>query len=133
MAGMWLSGATLPVLLCVISADEAYRGIKPEILILISGMVVIGIAMGVSGLADEASRMLIASVHGLSPLVALIVLYLITMVLTELLSNDTVAVLITPIAVALAESLGVSPRRSEERRVGKECVSTCRSRWSPYH
>src|SRR3546814_18196728 len=25
------------------------------------------------------------------------------------------------------------PDRSEERRVGKECVSTCRSRWSPYH
>src|SRR3546814_6171174 len=25
------------------------------------------------------------------------------------------------------------PWRSEERRVGKECVSTCRSRWSPYH
>src|SRR3546814_3953198 len=25
------------------------------------------------------------------------------------------------------------PNRSEERRVGKECVSTCRSRWSPYH
>src|SRR3546814_3242599 len=48
--------------------------------------------------------------HALSPLVALIVLYLITMVLTELLSNATVAVLITPIAVALAESLGVSPR-----------------------
>src|SRR3546814_7644774 len=30
-------------------------------------------------------------------------------------------------------SLGVAFRRSEERRVGKECVSTCRSRWSPYH
>src|SRR3546814_8472914 len=27
----------------------------------------------------------------------------------------------------------VTMRRSEERRVGKECVSTCRSRWSPYH
>src|SRR3546814_12755711 len=26
-----------------------------------------------------------------------------------------------------------APGRSEERRVGKECVSTCRSRWSPYH
>src|SRR3546814_9827770 len=26
-----------------------------------------------------------------------------------------------------------SSKRSEERRVGKECVSTCRSRWSPYH
>src|SRR3546814_7804859 len=28
---------------------------------------------------------------------------------------------------------GAEPARSEERRVGKECVSTCRSRWSPYH
>src|SRR3546814_19942581 len=27
----------------------------------------------------------------------------------------------------------MSPQRSEERRVGKECVSTCRSRWEPYH
>src|SRR3546814_19221731 len=27
----------------------------------------------------------------------------------------------------------IAPRSSEERRVGKECVSTCRSRWSPYH
>ena len=31
---------------------------------------------------------------------------------------------------ALLRALGV---RSEERRVGKECVSLCRSRWSPYH
>src|SRR3546814_14160940 len=30
------------------------------------------------------------------------------------------------------DDLGLA-RRSEERRVGKECVSTCRSRWSPYH
>src|SRR3546814_11931664 len=28
---------------------------------------------------------------------------------------------------------GIADYRSEERRVGKECVSTCRSRWSPYH
>src|SRR5216110_1628822 len=34
------------------------------------------------------------------------------------------------------ELVGIEPnshRRSEERRVGKECVSLCRSRWSPYH
>src|SRR3546814_13508267 len=44
-------------------------------------------------------------------------------------------------AVISAVSEGISRRdvwaqavgRSEERRVGKECVSTCRSRWSPYH
>src|SRR3546814_20896606 len=36
------------------------------------------------------------------------------------------------IVVSVPED-GPMPRRSEERRVGKECVSTCRSRWSPYH
>src|SRR3546814_12467469 len=34
------------------------------------------------------------------------------------------------IATGTPEGVGI---RSEERRVGKECVSTCRSRWSPYH
>src|SRR3546814_14185867 len=34
---------------------------------------------------------------------------------------------------AAACSRPLCPWRSEERRVGKECVSTCRSRWSPYH
>src|SRR3546814_19481959 len=36
-------------------------------------------------------------------------------------------------AVADADDQAVGPGRSEERRVGKECVSTCRSRWSQYH
>src|SRR3546814_18785679 len=31
------------------------------------------------------------------------------------------------------QNMGMKVTRSEERRVGKECVSTCRSRWSPYH
>src|SRR3546814_19437837 len=35
--------------------------------------------------------------------------------------------------IHVAKYLGTSIERSEERRVGKECVSTCRSRWSPYH
>src|SRR3546814_15500976 len=34
---------------------------------------------------------------------------------------------------AKAAGLRARTQRSEERRVGKECVSTCRSRWSPYH
>jgi di/tricarboxylate transporter len=110
IAATAFAGAVLLILTRVISADEAYRGLKPDILILIAGMVVIGIAMEKSGLAEQASRLLIGSVHDLSPLVALIILYLATMVLTELLSNATVAVLLTPVAVALAESLAVSPR-----------------------
>src|SRR3546814_14470517 len=37
------------------------------------------------------------------------------------------------IQVLQAANHGDARQRSEERRVGKECVSTCRSRWSPYH
>jgi di/tricarboxylate transporter len=110
IAATAFAGAVLLILLKVITPDEAYGGLKPDILILIAGMVVIGIAMEESGLADAATRILIGSMDEVSPLAALLVLYLATMILTELLSNATVAVLVTPIAVALAESLGVSPR-----------------------
>src|SRR3546814_13503781 len=37
------------------------------------------------------------------------------------------------VAVMIMVSIGTFSWRSEERRVGKECVSTCRSRWSPYY
>src|SRR5205085_2075163 len=49
-------------------------------------------------------------VKGLDPWWALTLLYGATLLLTEVLSNAAVAVLLTPLAVALAESLGVSPR-----------------------
>src|SRR3546814_12857389 len=36
-------------------------------------------------------------------------------------------------SATMQEAMTTLKGRSEERRVGKECVSTCRSRWSPYH
>ena len=110
IAAAAFAGAVALILLRVISADEAYRGLRPEILMLIVGMVVLGIALEVNGLATAATEMLIGSMDAVSPLVALILLYAATLLLTELLSNATVAVLVTPVAVALAESLGVNPR-----------------------
>src|SRR3546814_15420256 len=44
----------------------------------------------------------------------------------------TLGVLIVAV-ILLGMAKGGLAGRSEERRVGKECVSTCRSRWSPYH
>jgi di/tricarboxylate transporter len=73
-------------------------------------MVVLGIALDVTGLAGAVAQFLITSLDGISPLVALIVLYGATLFATELLSNATVAVLFTPIAVSLGEAFGVSPR-----------------------
>ncbi len=110
IAATAFAGAVLLILLRAISADEAYRGLRPEILLLIAGMVVLGIALEETGLAAAATEALVDTLRPYGPLVALALLYGATLFLTEVLSNATVAVLVTPLAVALAESLGVSPR-----------------------
>lgn len=110
IAAAAFAGAVLLIVLRVISADQAYQGLRPEILMLIAGMVVLGIALEATGLAADATNAMVGSLGSLQPLVALILLYGATLLLTELLSNATVAVLITPMAVALAEALAVSPR-----------------------
>lgn len=110
IAASAFAGAVGLILLRVITPEEAYAGLRPEILLLIAGMVVVGTAIEVTGLASAGADRLIGVIRPLGPLGALIVLYGVTLFATELLSNATVAVLITPIAVALAESLGVDPR-----------------------
>ncbi|RYF98028.1 MAG: SLC13/DASS family transporter, partial [Caulobacteraceae bacterium] len=110
IAASAFSGAVLLVLLRVISVEDAYKGLRPEILILIAGMVVVGLSLEVTGLAALATNGLVGLVKNLSPLMALALIYGSTLFLTEILSNAAVAVLLTPVAVALAESLGVSPR-----------------------
>jgi di/tricarboxylate transporter len=110
IAAAAFGGAVLLVLVRAINLDEAYRGLNPEVLFLIAGMVVVGVALEVTGLAAAASDLMVAHLAPMGPLMALIVLYGATLLLTEVLSNAAVAVLVTPVAVAIAESLGVSPR-----------------------
>src|SRR3546814_12891555 len=45
----------------------------------------------------------------------------------------SIALALATVAMGYASLLFADAARSDERRVGKECVSTCRSRWSPYH
>src|SRR3546814_14993678 len=54
--------------------------------------------------------------------------------LSALVAADTAQLNTVALGTRVGESVArVAVERSEERRVGKECVSTCRSRWSPYH
>ena len=110
IAACAFAGAVLLILLRVITADQAYQGLRPEVLMLIAGMVVLGIALDETGLASSATTLLIGTMDGMSPLLALIILYGVTLFATEILSNATVAVLFTPVAVSMAEAFAVSPR-----------------------
>jgi di/tricarboxylate transporter len=110
IAACAFAGAVLLILLRAITVEQAYSGLRPEVLMLIAGMVVLGIALDETGLASSATSVLLASMDGMSPLLALIILYGVTLFATELLSNATVAVLFTPVAVSIAEAFAVSPR-----------------------
>ena len=110
IAASAFAGAVGLVLARVISVEDAYKGLRPEILLLIAGMVVVGLSMEVTGLAALTTKAMVGWLQALGPIYALALIYGATLLLTELLSNAAVAVLLTPMAVALAESLGVSPR-----------------------
>ena len=93
-----------------LEVDDAYRAIDWKILSLIFAMLAIGVAMdkvGLVGLIVEGIRLL---APGASPLLMLALVYLATSALTEALSNNAVAVLVTPVAIGLAEQLGVDVR-----------------------
>jgi di/tricarboxylate transporter len=110
IAASSFAGAVILVLTRVIGVDDAYRGLRPQILLLIAGMVVVGMSLEVTGLAAAATDAVIGPVQAVGPFAALALFYGATLILTEILSNAAVAVLLTPVAVALAESLGVSPQ-----------------------
>ena len=110
IAACAFAGAVLLILLRVITADEAYQGLRPEVLMLIAGMIVLGIALDETGLAGSATELLIGSMDNMSPLLALAILYGATTFATAILSNATVAVLFTPVAVSMAEAFAVNPR-----------------------
>lgn len=110
IAALALMAATAVVALGCLEADEAYRSIRWNILMLIFGMLALGTAMETTG----AARLIVEGVAllavGLGPLAVLSAVYLVTSVLTELMSNNAAAILLTPIAIGLAHQIGVDPR-----------------------
>ena len=105
-----LIGAMALLLFRVLSPEDAYSGLRPQVLLMIGGMLVVGEALGKTGLAFSATNTVAAWVQPLGPIAALAVIYIATSILTEIMSNAAVAVLITPLAIGLAENLGVAPR-----------------------
>ena len=93
-----------------IDIEEAYEFIDGKILVLIFSMLAIGRSLELNGLISDLTAF-IDPYLGFLPLLLIIwFLYFITSVLTETISNNAVAVVITPFAITLANSLGYDPR-----------------------
>jgi di/tricarboxylate transporter len=93
-----------------IEPEEAYSTVSASLLVLILAMLVVGEALDHSGAAQMIVDAISPRLATFSPLGVLFVFYFLTQILTELLSNNAVAVIVTPVAVALAHSLGLDPR-----------------------
>lgn len=104
-----LAVAAILVLRCI-DGDEAWNSIEASILILIFAMLMIGLGLqntGAVALVVEAAAPMMAS---MPPFLMLVSVYLLTSVMTEVLTNNAVAVLVAPIVIGLAQQLGLDPR-----------------------
>ncbi|MBR9976495.1 MAG: SLC13 family permease, partial [Bacteroidetes bacterium] len=103
-------GSILLVATRSITLEEVYKAVDWNVVFLLGGIISLGIAMEKTGLALLMSNGLINVVGEFGPLAVLAVLYLMTTLLTGIMSNNATAILIAPIAIAAAEALGVSAR-----------------------
>ena len=93
-----------------IDIEEAYEFIDGKILVLIFSMLAIGRSLELNGLISGLTKVVDPYLNFLPLFIIIWFLYFLTSVLTETISNNAVAVVITPFAITLASSLGYDPR-----------------------
>ncbi|MCB1475278.1 MAG: SLC13 family permease [Rhodobiaceae bacterium] len=101
--------ALLLLMRCV-DADEAWDTVDGSILVLIFSMLMIGRGLENAGALDLIVDQAFPFLDGLPPILLVAIVYLLASVLTELVTNNAVAVVLTPIAIGLAERTGADPR-----------------------
>lgn len=103
-------GCCALLLLRVLKPEEAYAAIDWRVVLLLAGVLPLGIALQKSGAAALIADFSIGLVGGLGPVATLAVIYVMTSLLTEVMSNNASAALVVPIAIATAESLGLDSK-----------------------
>ncbi len=93
-----------------IDADEAFSFIDGRLLALIFAMLAVGAALDHSGAVELIANALAPWMMDLPPFAIVLAIYILSTTLTEIVSNNAVAVVMTPIAIGLAEVMGVDAR-----------------------
>jgi di/tricarboxylate transporter len=92
-----------------LTPDEAYADIDWMVLVLLGSILPLGLAMQTTGTAQLLAAGLLGVTEPLGLYGSLAAVYLLTSLLTEVISNNAAAVVLTPVAVAAAVGLGASP------------------------
>ncbi len=110
IAGLAAIGAAIVLATKCVEADEAFDAIDWRVLTLIIAMLAIGQALENAGLVEAVVGAVSPVLMNFPPIVALAMIYVLSTALTETITNNAVAVIVTPVAIGLAQSLGVDPR-----------------------
>ncbi|KIN74493.1 SLC13 family permease [Sulfitobacter guttiformis] len=93
-----------------IEAEDAWSAIDGSTLVLIFAMLAIGKGLENAKVIETLVQSIAPFLQDASPIILLVSIYALTSILTELVSNSAVAVILTPLAISLANSLGIEPR-----------------------
>lgn len=105
-----LLGATAMVAIGALNVRQAVRAVDSKIVTMVGAALALGAAMQATGAATALAHGVVDMLDGAGPRTVLSVLFLLIALLTNVLSTQTCAVLFTPIAVSMANELGVDPR-----------------------
>ena len=92
-----------------IDADEAWDSIDGNVLVLIFAMLAVGLALENSGSVALVVAELTPFLRDVPPWGLVLATYIVSVLLTEIVTNNAVAILVTPLAIAVARDLGVDP------------------------
>ncbi len=105
-----LTGVLLMTLTHCFSLKDAYRSLQPEVLLLIVGTIALGLAMQKTGATTLYANLYLDLFQGMRPELILLGIIVLTSICTHILSNNATAVLLLPIAISTAVTLGVDPK-----------------------
>ena len=103
-------GVGIVLLTRAIDGDEALASVDGRLMALIFGMLGVGAGLEHSGAVERIVELVAPSLQGMAPWLLVLCVYALTSFLTEVVSNNAVAVIVTPIVIQLAVTLGVDPR-----------------------
>ncbi len=104
-----IAGAIAMLVTGCVKRSEAGQAVNMPVLIVIGCAIGIGLAVEKTGLAEVAAMHMLSASSGFGPIAALAAIYIITNVLTEIITNNAAAVLMVPIAIAASVSMGIDP------------------------
>ncbi len=105
-----VAGVVVMILTGCITTEEAYDAIQWEIIFLLAGVLSLGTAMDTSGAAALLSQSVLDAFAAMGPRAMLGGLFMLTMLLTNIISNAAAAALLAPVALEIAGFMEVDPR-----------------------